>query len=897
MNAIPSWTIGQWRFRCRALLALVFFAPAALAGVSPQDLQALGARIKDASDQVDAGMPVPPQAVSELARQFSVLRGALPAEADRPARQKFLAVAVLLARLQQQTANESQAAPLVHSAKLHSPIDREIVTAQHGSTCAVALGVSEALPVQVMLAAAGQQNAQAWFRFGSAPGRYRFTTNSVAADPTIEVFSSCASSAKLLASNDDTLGLDAAAAVAIAEPDGEVFVHVTNTGAGGTTVLSVSDANGAVSGVITDTKTGQPITNGIVYLLSVPYGYSVASGYTDQNGNYLVPVAPGTYYAQMLADGYVEILYPNVTCGPLRSYGYIGNCQVAQAQAVTVSSGATHGNINAALSSGQRISGIVRDTGNQPLVGSVTLYDSITGNALEYGGTDGFGRYTFLTLPPGGYQLSTQVGGYGEQMFDHVACGGALQNVCDLSKSSTIAITNADVAADFDLDALASIEGNVIGPDSLPISPYGATVNVADATGAIVAQSNTDANGHYSAGPLATGSYRVYAFANNYFSQVFSGIDCGPDCLNGTPGATGITISHDGQVATADFQLHALPVVQGHVQDAMSGLPLANVFVTSSIYPPSGYYSAAASATTDSNGNFSLTGTPAGKFYVLAQSNDHIDQIYSGIPCEQFGYYYYAGTPCDVSTATQLVIDPNTTPGALNFSLQRSSSISGHMLQRADTTTDLPAITEIDVYNGAGTDVASVQADTSGAYTVSDLPPGTYYVAAATNYYDYLEQLWQNTDCPSPCAPTSGTPVVLGAGDARSGIDFSLLRRSAIVGRVRDALGIPIAGVVVDLFYSSSGNYVASAISDVQGFYSVGGNTSDSFDLATEAGAGFIDQVYSGVACPAGPAYFGLCSLTGATPVPVSNNSTQPTVVNFVLKLGDRVFASGFETY
>src|SRR5205807_2121007 len=104
-----------------------------------------------------------------------------------------------------------------------------------------------------------------------------------------------------------------------------------------------------------------------------------------------------------------------------------------------------------------------------------------------------------------------------------------------------------------------------------------------------------------------------------------------------------------------------------------------------------------------------------------------------------------------------------------------------------------------------------------------------------------------------------------------------------------------IGGAVIDLFDAATNVYKASGISDAQGFYAVGATTGYSYFVATDAGAGYVDQIYSGVSCPAGAAYFGLCAFSNATSVGLGSAGTQPHIVNFTLQGGNAIFHNGFE--
>jgi 5-hydroxyisourate hydrolase-like protein (transthyretin family) len=853
-----------------------------------QALQALAAQIKLASDQADAGLPPSAASLSAFERALAGF-GSASTGADARLQDKYRAVALLFGKVKYQSSNPSsaQAKPATPS---HATTDVEVVTDRHGASCTTALGISAALPVAITLAQSGDRGSDAWFRFEpAATGHFLFKTNSSGADPALQIFrGGCAADAALVGSNDDSFGLDAAVSVAAPDRAG-LIVHVTNSAKAGPLALSVNDVNSTIAGKITDAATGLALATAQVEIFDGNGNYQGVSGSTDQNGNYALSVSPGTYYVRAFDNQYnnqyVSALYPNAQCGYNSYYYNISGCAITQALTVSVASGATASNINIALSAGQRISGVVRDGLNAPVTAaSVILYDN-------------FGRYSFFTLPAGAYKLSAQAGGYGMQMFDHVACNGSLQTQCDLSRAGVINVTSQDISgANFNLPLLATIQGNVTGSGFQP-GYYNAQVSVLDTGGNGVAQAYVDANGHYTAGPLAIGNYYVYITATGYFSQIFDAVDCAQDCYASIPAATQIAIAQNGQVGTADFHLTPLPSVHGHIQDASSGAPLANVTVAASIYPPA-QFSAASSTVTDGNGDYTLQNTPAGKFYVWAQSADHVDQVYSGIACEAYDYYYYSAyPPCDVTGATALTISPGQTPSAFDFALQASSSISGQAIIRAGPGSDLPALVQINVYNGAGVVVASVNTDSLGNYVVGDLAAGTYYVSAGNYYYSqYITQIWQLMDCPDSCAATMGTPVVVGQTAAVTGIDFLVTRRDIVVGRVTDAAGDPISGVLMDLFDSASHNYLATSATDTQGYYAVGWNQGSSYFVATEVAGGYVDQIYSDVSCPQGPAYFGLCPFTNAAAIPLGYGSTQPHIANFVLQSNDPLFSNGFES-
>ena len=116
-----------------------------------------------------------------------------------------------------------------------------------------------------------------------------------------------------------------------------------------------------------------------------------------------------------------------------------------------------------------------------------------------------------------------------------------------------------------------------------------------------------------------------------------------------------------------------------------------------------------------------------------------------------------------------------------------------------------------------------------------------------------------------------------------------------MVGRVVDDHGTPVSGVVVDLFSSADQSYTSGAGTDQNGFYVVSAAIGSSYYVATEAGGGYTDQVYSGISCANGTAYDHKCPLAGGTPINLNAGATQPHIVNFVLIPNDRIFENGFD--
>ena len=200
-----------------------------------------------------------------------------------------------------------------------------------------------------------------------------------------------------------------------------------------------------------------------------------------------------------------------------------------------------------------------------------------------------------------------------------------------------------------------------------------------------------------------------------------------------------------------------------------------------------------------------------------------------------------------------------------------------------DATTGLP-MPNIGVYISPPTGgyVAYDYTDSSGVYTVTGLPTGTYY-ARSWDWGDSVDEIYDNIPCPGwSCGLSGGTPIGVTAGATKTGIDFGLVAGGRIGGTVTSAAGgLPLVNVRVSV-YRPDGSYVTDAYSDSSGAYTVAGLPPAAYYAQTSNALGYVDEVYDNITCTGG-----FCNVTSGTSINVTAGSTAPA--NFGLAQGGRI--------
>jgi hypothetical protein len=160
-----------------------------------------------------------------------------------------------------------------------------------------------------------------------------------------------------------------------------------------------------------------------------------------------------------------------------------------------------------------------------------------------------------------------------------------------------------------------------------------------------------------------------YSDRSRFARQLYKGIDC-PSASSDCNVAAGdpILLTAPNTMAGIDFALSTGGSITGTVTDAGTGTGIPSLYVYARAVTGSGSF-ASRYATTASDGTYTLSGLPAGRYYVvtLNYNSDYADEVYDDVPC----------LGCDVRIGQAVDVRSGSTTSGINFALAKGGTITG----------------------------------------------------------------------------------------------------------------------------------------------------------------------------------------------------------------------------
>lgn len=488
----------------------------------------------------------------------------------------------------------------------------------------------------------------------------------------------------------------------------------------------------SISGIVTGADTSGAGLADVSVQLTLSGGTQVDDTTTDSTGAYsFTGLQAATYLVQFSPD-------------------YNSNHLGATSSPVSLSDGQAASGVNASLAVGGSVSGTISlSTGPLTQPASVALVAegaTVTGPAdLFYISTAPDGTFTFTGLSGGSYTLAF-AGPYGSNIAPQYWSDAAR-----LADASYFTVTPGQTQSDKNavLQPGSSVSGTVTGAGA-PLA-FG-FVQALAADGTVVANGSTASDGTYSIVGLPAGSITLKfapPMGGNFLPQWWSGASTvGAAQYFDVPAATALT--------GYDAQLPVGASISGTIKDA-GGNPIpyasASARQAGDVFGTGGF--------ADSAGNYFIGGLPAGDYVVQFDA--------SGAGAYEAGWWSGASSP---ATATVIHLADQEQVTGIDSALGAGATISGTVFGLTSDGNRFPgANATITAYRADGSQANQVYADQNGAYTVGNLPAGTYrlYVEPQGDTTDFAPQWYLNAS-----SQQASTPVTVAAGQTLDGTDVTL---------------------------------------------------------------------------------------------------------------------------
>ncbi len=561
------------------------------------------------------------------------------------------------------------------------------------------------------------------------------------------------------------------------------------------------ETGGSISGVVLDSA-NLPIVDIEVVADHFTDGQFAGAARTDEAGRYRIAgLAQGRYKARVEVSGtsFVAEYFDNTTNFDLAS-------------PIAVQQGANTPGINFTLEIGGSISGVVLDVNGNPVPDIFVAAENFDTNQFVNGaGTDQNGRYTIFGLPPGSYRIHVDTFGtpFINQYFN---------NVQDFDLATRVNVTPGANTPNinFSLASGGSISGVVLDSANNPIAGINVTASNFD-THDFINGSQTDESGRYRIAGLPAGGYRVNVETSgtNFASEFF-------DNVSDSDLATRVNVNVGADTPGINFNLASGGSISGVVLDA-NNRPVPDVFIDANDFDTESFING---ATTDSRGNYTISGLPTGMYRIKtnAENTNLINEYFNNV------------TDFDLASPVNVTAGQETS--GINFNLDIGGSISGRITESGGAAISNINV-EVEIF-ATGQWVNSARTDDTGAYSVSGLPNGIYKVRTNAEGTSFINKYFDNV-----LNFDNASPVNVKAGGDTAGINFVLEPGGAISGTVLGADNQPIERLFVSAEDFDGGFFVNGAETDSSGKYVINGLPAGKYRVRTNGEGGFVNEFFN----------------------------------------------------
>ncbi len=589
---------------------------------------------------------------------------------------------------------------------------------------------------------------------------------------------------------------------------------VTVTVGGTTTGINAAmGLAGTVTGTVTDASTKAAIEGIEVCARRHSGEYVGACATTGAGGKYTISgLSVGEYVVEFLPGSSSTLDYA--------PQYYNGHASFSEANLVSVTSGGTASEINAALLPGGEISGKVTDAATKAALSGAKVCASETANefAARCATTNGSGEYTITALPRGQYrvQFSLTSGEYATQYYNGSSTFGEAQIVA--------------VTGGIDVEGISAAmhPGGQIAGVVTSSATKAAISGIQVCAGELCATTNT--SGEYTVAGLSPGEYTVVfrGAGLDYITQYYNEKSSSSE-------ANKVTVTAHHTTPAINAPMHEGGQIGGVATDASSKAAIAGIYVCASGGATS------ECSTTGPSGEYTISGLPTGSYTVSFTGNGH-----------NYVTQYYNGKSSS-SEATPVAVTVGSKASGISAAMVGGAQVTGTVTSAASKA----AIGHVNVCaqkHGGGV-IGCSKTNLAGEYTIAGLPTGEYTVSFEAGALGYITQYYNGK-----ATAGEANTVTLKAGTVTSAIDAALEEGGEIGGKVTDAAtkaAIPSIQVYV---YNSSGGFATAAATRPNGEFLATGLPAGEYKVEYFSTTGAYETQY----------YNGKGSLEGANQVSVT---------------------------
>jgi len=549
--------------------------------------------------------------------------------------------------------------------------------------------------------------------------------------------------------------------------------------------------------------------------------------------------AAGKYTVSNIGAGSYTVHVTYTGTGNFRDEYYPNAHKPSDATTFTLKSGATVTGKNLVLDPGATITGVITGEGTGVLENATVgvhedytdewgdSYNEPDETALKTVQTNADGEYTITGLWGATYYLNALTATAGDIDF----AAEWFDNVYSSSRATPLAVTAATpIVRDIELAVASDLRGTVLDVAGEPVA--GITVTLSRALSATdnrdeyITEVVTDDSGAYAFENLAEGEYFVYydEYSEDDEWSTYLGQYYGAAAGEGIHEASRINLG-GGNDSVVDLNVTRGGSYTGTV--FADGEPLADASVAAL---SDGFY--AAEASTDENGEFTLTGLPAGGYTIEVEYYgpfDPDDECWYDDDCVYTGPQYQTLS----IVASPVAVDSEPT-GLGKLVLDASNTINGTVTGSTGKTVKNAELVAYAKGSDGYREVDGARSDAKGRFSLTDIPRGDIYILIYASGYPV--QFLGGTD-----NETFATPVRVDDSARTITRDIQLFKGSSVSGTIRDSVtgrALPDVLVLAEKYGTDaavSPQLTSLSETSRKGTYTLAGLSAGTYDISANS--------------------------------------------------------------